>query len=635
MAFETVSIKNAAGDSVPVVVDKIGDDYVQVQKLGYGADGAIVGLDEKPATAAKQDTANEALGAPADAEAASGNGSIVALLKALRTVLGAIDTALGATLGVAGTVDVGNFPASFQVSNFPATQPVSAAALPLPAGASTETTLAALSAKIPASPATEGGNLATLVARAAALISTVPPNDAAAPPMRAVGQDIWNCSFSNVGASVLAAEMELMVAGAGVGYSQAAGALAITTGTGANAEFLARSTRAWQGALRAKASTVLSQRIANQNFMVLLGDLVGADLAVTVNSATSISVTKTGHGLTAQNVGQFMFVGGIAGISGAVPGRYAIASIPNADTINFTVAGWPGSGSGSLDLFGHSHAKILYNGTTATAAGFSTQRRGWADADTTLTINTTASPGHIAHLELTGRECFALDQLRASTTTPAATLRGSRIENVPDDNLDLHLFVWSYNGSTAPATTTTWTISFLSVEKFANTPVYVQGMRAQGAANPLPVAAQGTTPVSMATNTPTLAAGTNLAGDVGLQVRANATGAATPTNYVSPATPAGATIKGGAGRNFGFFLVNLSAGMRYVKVFNATSVTMGTTSAAYEFPIPAGGIAPLHIPVGLAHSTGIMVAVTAARGLTDNTATGLALGDVVGFFASA
>lgn len=40
--------------------------------------------------------------------------------------------------------------------------PVSVGTLPLPADAATETTLAALEAKIPASPATEGGNLATI-----------------------------------------------------------------------------------------------------------------------------------------------------------------------------------------------------------------------------------------------------------------------------------------------------------------------------------------------------------------------------------------------------------------------------------------------------------------------------------------
>jgi hypothetical protein len=52
------------------------------------------------------------------------------------------------------------------------------------------------------------------------------------------------------------------------------------------------------------------------------------------------------------------------------------------------------------------------------------------------------------------------------------------------------------------------------------------------------LAGTGTLAVSLATNTPTLAAGTNLAADVGQQYRANATGAGTVTALTCPATPA-------------------------------------------------------------------------------------------------
>lgn len=59
-----------------------------------------------------------------------------------------------ATQGVSGMVAITNLPATQPVSgtvginNFPGTQPVSAAALPLPAGASTEATLASFNAKM-------------------------------------------------------------------------------------------------------------------------------------------------------------------------------------------------------------------------------------------------------------------------------------------------------------------------------------------------------------------------------------------------------------------------------------------------------------------------------------------------------
>lgn len=323
-----------------------------------------------------------------------------------------------------------------------------------------------------------------------------PPNETdGGAVVRQAPIDLWVCSFAQVGSSLITPDLTQRRLGTGVGVTQGGGNLLVTTGTNTNAEFLARSTRTFNGATIARFQSLLSQRIANQNFMVALADRIGEGLSCTINSATSISVTLTAHGLTAENVGQSMFVGAISGAAG-VPGRYAIASIPNADTINFTVAGWPASGSCTVDLFGYNHYKVLYNGTTATAAAFDAQRRGWASGDTTLTTLTSASPGHIVQIANDGRNAYVSDVLAATSTTPTITTRGSRYSNMPDPDVELYLYVWSYNGTTAPASTSTWTVGFLSVEDTTNNVVYLGGVRPQGAAAPLPVAVQGTVPVS-------------------------------------------------------------------------------------------------------------------------------------------
>jgi len=369
-------------------------------------------------------------------------------------------------------------------------------------------------------------------------LTSTPDNQLAANPVRVVGQDIWNCSFSGVGASVMAPQLTTPTVGTGVTYNQAAGALNIVTGTTVNAELLTRSTVAWRSSMRQRVSIVASQRIANQNLNVILGDLVGEGLACTINSATSITVTKVGHGYTAQNVGQFMFLGAIVGAAG-VPGRYAIASIPDANSITFTVAGWPASGSCTLTLFGHSHVKMLVTGTTATNVNFTTQRNGWADADTVATINTTASPGVILQAELDGRQCYLSDTLRATATTPNVTTRASRVENIPDDNLDLYLWVWNYNGATAPASTTTWTISFLSVERFANTPVYIQGIRAPGTANSQAMVISGGTLPTVTTVATVTTVGTVTAANWGIpnSIADIASAALTSTTTTAAFTP--------------------------------------------------------------------------------------------------
>jgi hypothetical protein len=503
------------------------------------------------------------------------------------------------------------------------TQPVSAASLPLPSGASTEATLVAVevdTTAIATSTSAINGKLAALSTR-------VLDNESPGTPVRAIGQEIWNVSFSEVGASVISSQFQTPIIGTGVSYNQASGSLNIVAGTTTNAEFFTRSTTAWRGAMRLKFSIIASQRIANNNLAVMLADLVGEGLTVTINSATSITVAQAGHAFTSTSVGQFVQVGRIVGAAG-VPGRYAIASVVAGVSYNLTVAGWPASGSCTATIFGHSYVRNLVTGATATTINVDAQRRGWAQGDTAATINTTASPGTVITSELTGREVFWADQLRASTTSPTVVVRANRVENIPDDNLDLYLFVWSFNGTTAPASSTTWTISFCAIEKFANMPVYIQGLRAQGAMNPLPVAVNGS---------PVLGAGTAAIGDVGVQYRATNTGAATSLAVQSPATPAATTIKASAGRLIGYYLQNSSTGVRSVKVFNvvAGSVVLGTTSAAFAIDLPANGIAQLHFEGGIAFSTAMTYSVSSAKGLTDNTATGLAANDVSGFFAFA
>lgn len=118
-----------------------------------------------------------------------------------------------------------------------------------------------------------------------------------------------------------------------------------------------------------------------------------------------------------------------------------------------------------------------------------------------------------------------------------------------------------------------------------------------------------------------LSFGTQAIGDVGAQYRTNATGAATPFSLLSPATPAATAVKAGAGRVVGAILTNSAAAVRSVKFFNTAqgSVTLGTTSAVFELDIPAGQMVMFNQEGGISFSTAITVAVTGAKGLTDNT----------------
>ena len=151
------------------------------------------------------------------------------------------------------------------------------------------------------------------------------------------------------------------------------------------------------------------------------------------------------------------------------------------------------------------------------------------------------------------------------------------------------------------------------------------------ATEPIPAAQiSGTQPVSF--TQPALVAGAALIGDVGIQVRANATGAASIHHIVSAATTNVAQIKATAGRVYGYCLSNTTASWRYVKFHNVASATAGA-AVAMTVGIPPNGKAECHIPMGIGFATAISRSIVTGAADADTTATGVA--DVVGdiFFA--
>ena len=90
---------------------------------------------------------------------------------------------------------------------------------------------------------------------------------------------------------------------------------------------------------------------------------------------------------------------------------------------------------------------------------------------------------------------------------------------------------------------------------------------------------------------------------------------------ITAATPAILVIKTGAGRLYNISVGNVNTSAVYLKIFNATTATLGTTSANLNYYIPASNTSNIVITdAGLYFSTGITVAVTGAISLTDNTA---------------
>lgn len=321
-------------------------------------------------------------------------------------------------------------------------------------------------------------------------------------------QNLFRTTFSSaISGNVDTNFFNLVQTGTAQTVSQTGGNLVITTGTSANNETIIRSNSSFVGPMVARAQVTLSQRIANNNFFVELVDVVGDNLAVTVNSATSITVTIPNNPFTSANVGQSMYVGAVQNIaSNAVPGRYTIASV-SGNNVNFTVTGWPASGSGTCSLFGWNYYQLVYTGTTATSVNYDSQRRGYASGVTAATINSTASAGHMAVMGNNDGNAYFADQLVASAAGAVQlTQRASRVVNLADENTNLFLQLRTVNGTTAPASNTTWTVGTVSVENYTPTSVVVNDVKPVGPGNQVPVAVTNTPNIGTVSTVTTVSA---------------------------------------------------------------------------------------------------------------------------------
>ena len=418
----------------------------------------------------------------------------------------------------------------------------------------------------------------------------------------------WRVGFAESGAGLqglAAAEMTLIQTGPGMTVNQTGGNLVITTGTTVNSETVLRSNLAFKGALLARYKAILSQRISNQTFRFELADLIGTGLAYTINSATSVTVTfPTTNPFAANSVGQFVRLSTITGAAG-IPGRYAIASVSGL-TVTFTVAGWPASGSGTLTLYGHNWLASEYSGASATSSSFDCQRRGWASGNTTATISTTASPGHIGQIAFDVLAASYSDALVASNTVYQWSNRATRLENIPDEDVSLHFFMVVQNGSTAPTSSTTLTVGFLQAEDQGRNKVRITSSDPVGS-HPQPVQIMGGTTAVTGTILPV-------------------TPTTTFTN--SLATTNALLIKSTAGTLWSAVVSNTSAAARFLKFFNLTGApTVGTSVPVFTVPIPPGGTVLVNGGSnGIRFGTGISLAITGAAGDLDTTAIGA--GDV-------
>lgn len=186
---------------------------------------------------------------------------------------------------------------------------------------------------------------------------------------------------------------------------------------------------------------------------------------------------------------------------------------------------------------------------------------------------------------------------------------------------NLQLIAGIANFTTGPATAPTFTLASMSMaDPGKNNTTISDGTspwrKAAVKAASTAVAATDTALVVGLHPSSPIPAGTNTVGAVAVGATTRLAG-----YYTSTTTNTAQTLKASAGDIQTMLIANNAASTQYVKLFNATGVTLGATAAVMDIPVAAAATITLNLGAnGLRMTTGIIYAVTGAAGLTNNTA---------------
>lgn len=470
---DDVIIKDANDQDVAVATrDKGGREvaYVMIDVGGGAPTDPVTPADENNPVPVKDTVVRTAVGAPSDAESASGAGSVIGLLKRARTFLEGIFVALTNTL----TVAVQNWPSNQQVtvSNWPASQLVNGsvtvsgsvttggltdaelraapvvvsipgvlgvtgpltdaqlraapvqviddAVLAALAAVATEATIAAINAKLPA---LSGGRLPIVLppgqtsAVGAVLVGNNKSKIRDEFPAGGLNPDLWDLVNLGTGMTVT------------TGNGTTGSYLAIASGQTTNTETIIRSKDSFTLPVRLAAFVTASNRIANTECFVELIEVDAAGAPVTV----AASQTNAG---TARN-----------------------------------------------------HASVKFDGTTATSA-LVTVRSGGAPEFVSAgsTITTTAAtgtgpnffPAGFVELQATG-EHVALLQAAIDVNT-AATVARRVTQAAPNPEALYKLQIRVRNLASAPASSIDWRVHAIRLFDYTRLTAEVIGGPGHGAA---------------------------------------------------------------------------------------------------------------------------------------------------------
>ena len=252
-----------------------------------------------------------------------------------------------------------------------------------------------------------------------------------------------------------------------------------------------------------------------------------------------------------------------------------------------------------------------FDGTSPTSNQYRVTNSGAAVQDSAYLATTTTAGGGLFEIEAFTDEAWFHSNIVDNAVARAASFR--KHQRIPDPNALYKLRIRAINGTTAPALTTTMTITHVSIEDYAELTAEITAGRGQGSSGQaMGVQVLNSPIVGISWPTPSpIGGGFGTVGKMKSAATTNAT-----------IVRAAATILGSLEAE------NRSASIRYLKIYNkASAPTVGTDTPILTIMLPANSVRNVTIPAfGLRLSAGFALAITA--GLYDNDVTAVAADEI-------
>lgn len=450
-------------------------------------------------------------------------------------------------------------------------------------------------------------------------------------------------------------QMTLVCQGVGQTVSQANGSLVVALGTTINTETIIRGKTAFSRNATLDIITSRSQNNANNKISYGLYDVIGDNLPITVNSATSATVTvpKTSKhykifvdwlngqgGLNGMN-GQFMTIGALANVAGAKAYQNATVASASFDTNNvyltFTVASWIGGSTGTCTLFGWNSVEFYHDPATTANVRFDCCRNGRLSGYSASGVATQQTTSTVA---VKFRIEKFTDSVRFSDSQMGAAFveKISRMASIISEEVPLYPHIITRNGSAAP-TATTLTVGAITCRECNPISVSMDDVNLKGAssAKSIPVlsTSNGTTTITGTVNVGSMTSATAV-GTLNAYSGNGTTAPATSHHSISTASTNATAVKATAGNIVGGTITNNGAEMVYFKIYNkATAPSVGSDIPIFTIGIPKESTVKLGdiVPLGHRYSVGISYAITGGMPIADATAVGAAQVSVGIFYA--